>query len=226
MFPYSSPENRGLTQYGKNNIKHLIPILDRLILDFKKKNNQSIEQYFFKKYEHMQKKYQVFIGIPTRKSIPANISEFQYGGVMEFRDFAIDLFRKAENILRFKRGIPKIGEGWISETNLYYELKDHFSNCTVLHNFSPKWFGKQHLDIYFLEYKIAIEYQGIQHQKPIDYFGGEEGFEKTKERDNKKKNLCEKNGVKLLYAYENDDLNTLIRKISDIINSNKNINVK
>ena len=45
------------------------------------------------------------------------------------------------------------------------------------------WLGLQHLDFYLPKYNIAIECQGEQHYKPIDYFGGNDGFTSQKERD-------------------------------------------
>ena len=37
---------------------------------------------------------------------------------------------------------------------------------------------------------MAIEYDGQQHYKPIEKFGGEKAFEKTKFRDVIKNNYC------------------------------------
>ena len=61
------------------------------------------------------------------------------------------------------------------------------------------WLGKQSLDFYLPKYNVAIECQGEQHSKPIELFGGENEFEKIKERDLRKKTICEKNGIKILY---------------------------
>ena len=59
--------------------------------------------------------------------------------------------------------------------------------------------GTLHLDFYLPDYNIAIECQGIQHFKPVEFWEGEEGFERTKERDAVKKQLCEERGIKMLY---------------------------
>lgn len=65
------------------------------------------------------------------------------------------------------------------------------------------WLGKQHLDFYLPEYNIAIECQGEQHFKGINYgsskITSEENFNLTKERDVKKNILCEKNNIYLIY---------------------------
>jgi hypothetical protein len=63
------------------------------------------------------------------------------------------------------------------------------------------------LDFYLPEYNIAIECQGIQHFKPIEYFGGEKSFEEQKNRDLIKKELCEKHNIKVFYFNINDDIN-------------------
>jgi very-short-patch-repair endonuclease len=59
--------------------------------------------------------------------------------------------------------------------------------------------GKQSLDFYLPEYKVAIECQGIQHFIPSEYFGGEKRFERTKKLDSIKNKICEENGIKIIY---------------------------
>ena len=66
------------------------------------------------------------------------------------------------------------------------------------------WLGRQSLDFYLPDYKICIECQGEQHFFPVDFANkGIEWackeFDKTVSRDKKKKKLCEKHGIKLLY---------------------------
>jgi hypothetical protein len=123
------------------------------------------------------------------------------------------ILRNAEQICRRELGLPLIGEGWISETELYYKIKDQFPECSIVHHGSPKWLGRQHFDIYFPNENIAIEYQGLQHYQPVEFFGGIEGFEKAKERDEKKKKLAEANGCTLLYFDESSNYNDLIEVI-------------
>lgn len=80
------------------------------------------------------------------------------------------------------------------------------------------WLGKQHLDFYLPDYKIGIECQGIQHYKPVDFAGkGKEWalnlFEDNKRRDKLKKELCEANGVKIVYFNYNDKIIKLKSRI-------------
>ena len=61
------------------------------------------------------------------------------------------------------------------------------------------WIGRQELDFYLPEYNIGIECQGIQHYRPISFFGGQTGLNTVQQRDIKKEQLCAENNVKLLY---------------------------
>lgn len=121
--------------------------------------------------------------------------------------------RNIENEIREERGLPKIGEGWISETLLYYKIKKTFEDYHVVQHGKPSWLGLQHFDIFMPELNIAIEYQGTQHQKPVDYFGGEIAFEKGQERDIRKKRLCEENGCFLFYVYPDDDIEKFLKEM-------------
>jgi len=60
-------------------------------------------------------------------------------------------------------------------------------------------------DFYLPEKKIYIEYDGIQHFKPVNYFGGTKSFNKIKESDKIKNDYCKENKIKLLRIpyYEN-----------------------
>ena len=61
------------------------------------------------------------------------------------------------------------------------------------------WLKPLSLDFYLPKYNIAIECQGEQHFKPIEFFGGEDGFIKRINYDKQKLSLCEEHNIKLLY---------------------------
>lgn len=46
--------------------------------------------------------------------------------------------------------------------------------------------------------KFAIEYNGIQHYQPVEYFNGEAGFKAQQQRDNNKKQYCKENNIELI----------------------------
>lgn len=69
--------------------------------------------------------------------------------------------------------------------------------------------GYQSLDLYLPDFNIAIECQGIQHFKPVDFGGkGEKwankSFEEIKERDDKKIKKCLSNNIKMIYVVDNE----------------------
>jgi hypothetical protein len=132
----------------------------------------------------------------------------------------LETYNEPENEIRKLFGLPKIGEGWISETNLFYEIKTHFSKHVVIHHGRPSWLGKQHLDIYIPKFNIGIEYQGDQHYYPIDFFGGEDSYVKNKARDENKKQLCIKNNCHLIYVNPGYTLDEVITRIEKIIGNN------
>ena len=57
-----------------------------------------------------------------------------------------------------------------------------------------------------------IEYQGWQHQYPVECFGGKKELEKRKIRDSLKIEYCSKNNIPLLIIYPDDNINEKINK--------------
>ena len=60
-------------------------------------------------------------------------------------------------------------------------------------------------DFYIPSCRIVIECQGGQHFKPIEYFGGEEGFKERLSSDIDKYNFCQRNGITMLYYIKEKD---------------------
>jgi hypothetical protein len=138
-----------------------------------------------------------------------------------FCDLLAGLCADAENRVRERNGIPKIGEGWVEETALFRLLTDVFKGVTVIHGGQPIFLGKQHYDIWFPEWKIAVEYHGLQHFQPVKHFGGEEGFKATIERDLRKLEISKLNNVHMIVVKEGYDQTKLIEEIR--VASNRDI---
>ena len=144
----------------------------------------------------------------------------------EYSDTIKFLSKEAENQARGIAGVPKIGEGWVSETALFRKLEAEFSNTKVVQHGRPTWLGRQHFDIWFPNWKIAVEYHGRQHFEPVEFFGGKDAFHNTVERDKRKVNLSKKHGVKLLIVTETDNYDDVVRDINNILGNRKVLPLK
>jgi hypothetical protein len=116
---------------------------------------------------------------------------------------------EAENDVRRARGIAAVGEAWVSETELLYRVRQLLPDLEVVAHGQPEWLGRQHLDIWIPSLSMAIEYQGVQHFRSIEFFGGDDAFRRNQERDSKKRALCQRNKTRLLevaYDQEIDDV--------------------
>ena len=133
--------------------------------------------------------------------------ELGFAETDETVNYLHSMLRNAENEIRTEHNLPKVGEGWVSETALFNKIKQKFPQFTVLHDYGPFWLKPQRLDVYIEELNIGFEYQGEQHQNPVKIFGGDEGHKNIVRLDAKKKELCENNNCQLIYIYpENNDI--------------------
>ena len=96
-------------------------------------------------------------------------------------------------------GCPMCNNSVLEET-ITRLLKQH--NITFIPQKTFDWLsfnGTMYLDFFLPEQGIAIECQGIQHFEAVEFWGGKEGLQQTKKRDQMKRMLCEKRGIKMLY---------------------------
>jgi hypothetical protein len=90
-----------------------------------------------------------------------------------------------------------------------YRVRQLLPDLEVVAHGQPDWLGRQHLDIWIPSLSVAIEYQGVQHFRSIEFFGGDDAFRRNQERDSKKRALCQRNKTRLLevaYDQEIDDV--------------------
>lgn len=236
-----------LTPFGVENIEQISTLANLQISEFEKEQQKDFFAVFFKNNEQKPYSNHLAVNQVTEKSQLnydcEYYSEFFIARETYERYLSIDmeqvgknfapkiphvvdkavieqgrqLLRQAENAYRESIGLPRIGEGWIAETELFYRLSEEFEQFEVVHHASPSWLGRQHLDIYFPDLNIAIEYQGVQHYEPIDFFGGEQALKATQERDLRKKLKCEDNNCYLLYIEKGYDFQEVKMQLTQLI---------
>ncbi|MDA9247180.1 hypothetical protein N9P25_02540 [Flavobacteriaceae bacterium] len=228
-----APKGNQLTSFGKRNKSEVFLTLDLMI------NNSSDSSYFEQFYSNYEFKNHLKF-----KSFPFEYYKKYFQHSKEAKnqwDWVIDsksglilkngkasarlvfvsikqeasrLLRHGENTYRLNIGAKKIGESWIAETELFYKIKNALPEIEVIQHGRPSWLGRQHFDIWIPELKIAIEYQGKQHDEPIEFFGGLEAFEKGIKRDKVKKKKCLENKVKLIEVREGYILTKIIEEVN------------
>jgi len=126
--------------------------------------------------------------------------------------------RDAENEVRDILGVPRVGEGWLTEAELLRLVRSILRDEEVVHQASPEWLGHQRIDIYVPSLGIAIEYQGRQHYEPVAFFGGEEAFAANRVRDQRKAELCEQHGVRMIYFRYDEEItrDLLVARIQQV----------
>lgn len=106
----------------------------------------------------------------------------------------------------------KLIMNYLKVNNIKYASQYSFEDCCYVHKlrFDFIIFDDENI-------KCAIEYNGKQHYQPIDFFGGENGFKLTQERDLIKTQYCKDNNIPLYvfpYTLTNDQI---IKQLSNII---------
>lgn len=188
-------------------------IEQKLDLDFEKHHQNYIARF--------SKESKARFTIPTTDTVAEElVSPYD---IVDSHIFKLDkssvrrFIKDSENEWRKSNHLPEIGRGWVHESQLYEELKRTFYFLDVEMHARLEFLGMQHYDIYFPKYKIACEYQGEQHFKPVSYFGGKTSLESNKERDARKKRISKFNNVKLIEVMPDYNLKNLVRKISKFI---------
>ena len=89
----------------------------------------------------------------------------------------------------------------LKENNIKYESQKRFEDCR---NKRPLPF-----DFYLPNNNICIEFDGSQHYKPVEYWGGEKRFNDLKESEQIKNKYCKDNNINLIripYTMKKDDI--------------------
>jgi hypothetical protein len=111
------------------------------------------------------------------------------------------------NFISRKSGCPKCCESkgerkiksFLKENNLSYVSQKIFNDCK----------DKDYLkfDFYLKEHNTCIEFDGIQHFEPLDFFGGIVQLKDVKKKDEIKNKYCELNHISLIRIPYNEYAN-------------------
>lgn len=99
---------------------------------------------------------------------------------------------------------------YLNNMNVYFIPQHTFNDCR----------NKKLLpfDFYLPEYNLCIEYDGIQHFEPVEYFGGIDALERCQHNDAIKNNYCLLHNIRLLRIRYDKDIKT---ELNNFFNSIK-----
>jgi hypothetical protein len=205
-----------LTKYGLENVERVAVIVGERISELSR-GGSILESTVRVEGTTLQTPFIAYNGTLHSKEVSLSAAYYDFTRSSSLRETIGNLSRLAENLLREESGVPNVGEGWVAETRLFRELQRAFPQLRVEQHASPDWLGRQHLDIYFPDIRVGVEFQGSQHEQPIAYFGGQAAFEVQKNRDKSKQAKCKRNGIRLVYAQAGYDLSSLVSQVDDML---------
>lgn len=94
------------------------------------------------------------------------------------------------------KGELKICE-YLEKNKINFTIQEWFENSKT-QCINPKTGFSLLFDFYLPDYNLAIEYDGEQHFRSVNWFGGKEGLESQQYRDQIKNQYCKDNNIELL----------------------------
>ena len=112
---------------------------------------------------------------------------------------------------RFKSKGERFIESVLTENHIEFDPQHRFDDC--------KYKRELPFDFFLPDYNVCIEYQGIQHYQPVDWFCDDtDTFEDRQLRDQIKREYCKDNGISLIeipYFYNKAKIkNTIINTLN------------
>ncbi len=161
--------------------------------------------------------------LPTENSIKSMNDTFRYDVIFDYNWLFYNEFKRSIRILENECRIQfneKIIGSFFNEDLLFKEIKRVFGNkFNVVSQGSPEWLKPQRFDIFFPDVNIAIEYQGEQHFRPVDFGGkgqtiAEMQFQENLLRDFRKNEKAKLNNCSLFFVNPNYDIKDILYLIS------------
>jgi len=94
---------------------------------------------------------------------------------------------------------------YLDNLNIKYHKQKIFDKCKNK-NFLP-------FDFYLPEHNVCIEYDGLQHYEPIEFFGGIDSLKKYQKNDKIKNEYCKKNNIHLIRIKYDENINEKIHNL-------------
>ena len=96
---------------------------------------------------------------------------------------------------------------FLEKNNIDFVRQKTFDDCVSI--------KKLQFDFFLSKYNTCVEFDGLQHYKPIEWFGGVESLEKSRIRDNIKTKYCLKNKINLIRIKYDENI---LDKLSFLVN--------
>jgi len=94
-------------------------------------------------------------------------------------------------------------EKYFLDNDIEFTKQKKFDGCLDIRQLT--------FDFYLPYYNVCVEYDGIQHFKSIEYFGGETSLSSYKKRDDIKNKYCETNNIKLFRIKYDDNISEKLK---------------
>jgi len=92
----------------------------------------------------------------------------------------------------------------LNKNNIEFKIQYKFSECKNIKELP--------FDFYLPNYNICIEYNGEQHYRPVDYFGGDERFITQLKNDKIKEEYCILNNILLIVIKYNESVEDVLNE--------------
>jgi hypothetical protein len=129
------------------------------------------------------------------------------------------LFEQSPNKHLRGQGCPKCktskGENeiikYLDLHNINYIKEKKFDDC--------KYKSQLPFDFYLPNYNMCIEYDGIQHFKSIQFWGGKKGLKERQKRDKIKNEYCSLNNIRLIRIRYDEEINLQLKVMKALLGS-------
>ena len=113
-----------------------------------------------------------------------------------------------------KEGLSK-SCGCVKTSHGEQKIKAFLLNNNIKYYQEYRLPNNQRFDFFIENLNLAIEYNGQQHYKAIDFFGGEKTFKRRQELDEQKRQYCKNNSIKLIEIpyWDYNNIENILNKV-------------